>query len=171
MIDKDKLIANWGKLKDETKALILALADKEIKEEYFVPKDRETYWTSYINPDGTCSAIEYSYDGDAYDEYLIKINNCFRTREEAIFYSICNYNIKRFEAYVDMRSKKLDWNNVNQPKYYIYYNFKKGDIGHSFSNLCKSQGTVYASSEQILKDAINDIGEENFLKYVMKVEA
>ncbi|MEG1485613.1 MAG: hypothetical protein RSC28_09650 [Bacteroidales bacterium] len=168
MIDKEKLIANWDNITAETKAQILQLADKEIKEEYFVPKEREKYYVSVFGVAGGCYYTNY-FCGDSVDEYYIEIGNCFRTPEEAMFAGSCDYYTKRFETYVNRHTEKIDWDNDDQSKYYAYYDFKKADIRYHFANRCKSQGTIYASSMQILRSAIADIGEETFLKFVINI--
>ena len=42
------------------------------------------------------------------------------------------------------------------------------DIDHDYWRKC--QGVIYASSEKIIKDAIKEIGEDNFKKYVLGVK-
>lgn len=42
------------------------------------------------------------------------------------------------------------------------------DIDYSWSH--KAQSIIYASSEQIVLDAICEIGRENFKKYVLEVK-
>ncbi|MEG1529395.1 MAG: hypothetical protein RR405_03480 [Clostridia bacterium] len=166
-MDKEELIANWGKLKDKTKAQILALADKEIKEEYFVPKIGEIYYTHSFDCIFNVMCYVHQFGDCDFNKLDIEIGNCFRTEKEAIFAGWCDYYTKRFETYVNRHSDKLDWNDPKQLKYYAFYNL---DICYAYICMYKQQGTTYASSEQVLKDAIADIGEENFIKYVMKVE-
>lgn len=168
-MNKEKLMENWDSLKAETKAQILQLAEKEIEKGWFLPKRREVYY--YIDNRLTLDAkpIQTIVEID-FDKTNIEIGNCFRTEKEAIFAGRCDYYTKRFETYVNRHTEKIDWDNDNQVKYNAEWSHFRREIDFADVRCCQMQGTTYASSEQILKDAINDIGEENFLKYVMKVE-
>ncbi|MEG1662985.1 MAG: hypothetical protein RR338_03275 [Clostridia bacterium] len=170
MINKEKLMENWDELKDETKTKILALADKEVKDDYFVPKEGEVYY--YYEFDRiTIVSKQLCYCNSPIDEFNINTGNCFKAPKEAIFAGDCDYYTKRFETYVNRHSEKLDWDRECQTKWYVVYSHPNKCFVCNYGKFsAQSQGTIYASSQQILKDAIADIGEENFLKYVMNVE-
>ncbi|MEG1485648.1 MAG: hypothetical protein RSC28_09860, partial [Bacteroidales bacterium] len=91
MIDKEKLIAKWHELKDETKTKILELVDKEIKEDYFVPKRGEVYYfwdMNFVANEFVANEItthSETYGNTVFDNINLAVDNCFRTREEAIF--------------------------------------------------------------------------------------
>ena len=53
---------------------------------------------------------------------------------------------------------------------YAIVNCITGEIDTDVSNTWIKQGVIYASSEQIIKDAIKEIGEDNFKKYVLGVK-
>ncbi|MEG1806490.1 MAG: hypothetical protein RR327_08940 [Clostridia bacterium] len=175
-MNKEKLIANWDNLTAETKAQILQLAEKEIEKGWFLPKRGEVYYfwdMNFVANEFVANEItthSETYGNTVFDNINLAVDNCFRTREEAIFYGDCYYYTKRFETYVNRYTEKIDWTDYDQSKYYVFYNLDDMDIEYDYIYSYKQQGTTYASSEQILRDAIADIGEENFLKYVMKVE-
>ncbi|MEG1519962.1 MAG: hypothetical protein RR458_03155 [Clostridia bacterium] len=169
-MNKEKLMENWGELKDETKKQILQLADKEIGNGYFVPKiDEDYYCYNYICSKGEIAAVRRSRANGNYDMFNEETGNCFKTDEEATFAGNCDYYTKRFETYVNRHNEQLEWKNCQQPKCFAFYNFQLKKICFSKDFFIRTQGVTYASSQEILEDAIASIGEENFLKYVLKM--
>ena len=131
----------------------------------WMPVENEQY--CYIDED---LEIESEFfDDDEYDNNLIKLGNSFKTKEEAQFVADkIKYTIM-FKNYVEEHSEPLDWKDIEQDKWYIYYDFHNGCIDIDIDDIWKLQGIIYASSEQILKDAINYVGEENVKKYILGV--
>ncbi len=131
----------------------------------WIPAENEQY--CFIDED---LEIESEFfDDDEYDNNLIKLGNCFKTKEEAQFVADKIKYTLMFKNYVEEHSEPLDWKDVEQDKYYIYYDFYNGCIDFAIDDICKIQGIIYASSEQILKDAIAYVGEENVKKYILGV--
>ena len=75
-----------------------------------------------------------------------------------------------FKQYVEEYSETIDWENNGQEKWYIYYDFDNCCISYCDDDVWRTQGTIYASSEEILQDAIVYVGEDNVKKYVLGVE-
>ena len=59
---------------------------------------------------------------------------------------------------------------TQQGKWGAYYDFYDGNINTDETKKFKEQGKIYASSKQIIWDAIKEIGEDNFKKYVLGVK-
>ena len=130
----------------------------------WLPVENEQY--CYIDED---LEIESEFfDDDEYDNNLIKLGNCFKTKEEAQSVADKIKYTLMFKKYVEEHSEPLDWENYEQEKWYIYYDFNNNCKCDWCLGL-KMQGVIYASSKQILKDAINYIGEENVKKYILGV--
>lgn len=131
----------------------------------WIPVKNEQY--CYIDED---LEIESEFfDDDEYDNDLIKLGNCFKTEEEAQFVADkIKYNLM-FKNYVEEHSEPLNWKNCKQEKWFIYYDCDDNCIKCGWSASLKTQGIIYASSEQILKDAIAYVGEENVKKYILEV--
>ena len=130
----------------------------------WIPVENEQY--CYIDED---LEIESEFfDDDEYDNNLIKLGNCFKTKEEAQSVADKIKYTLMFKKYVEEHSEPLDWENYEQEKWYIYYDFNNNCKCDWCLGL-KMQGVIYASSKQILKDAINYIGEENVKKYILGV--
>ena len=109
------------------------------------------------------------FDDDEYDNNLIKLGNCFKTEEEAQFVADKIKYTLMFKNYVEEHSDPLDWENHQQEKWSIYYDCDDNCIGCDWCVSWKKQSVIYASSKQILKDAINYVGEENVKKYILEV--
>lgn len=166
-MNKEKLIENCDVLKDETKTKILEMANKEVGEKCFISKGEKYY--CYSNCDGKIICVLLSFYHSDTDMSNIDIGNFFKTEEEAIFAGKCDCYAKKFATYVNRHSDKLDWEIDSQDKFYVWYNYYHKKIVFDYYTTNKAQGIIYASSEEVLKDAITYIGEDNFLKYVMKV--
>lgn len=137
------------------------------------PKECEEYWT--VDVEGQVDCV------DAYPDEIIEwdylTGNCFKTKEEAEEYKKQIEYTAQYKNYIEEHSEPIDWNNNDQAKYYAC--FQQNELGRSkpvnyiyveFSFWRKIQGTIYASSEKIILDAIKEIGEDNFKKYVLGVK-
>lgn len=129
----------------------------------WIPAEDEQY--CYIDEDLEIES-EFFAD-DEYDNDLIKLGNCFKTKEEAQFVADKIKYTLMFKNYVEEHSEPLDWKNCKQEKWYIYYDYDSNCIGCDWYVSWKTQGAIYASSEQILKDAIDYVGKENVKKYIL----
>lgn len=109
-----------------------------------------------------------SWDNDIADSWRYLNDNVFKTAIEAEEHKKKLEIQADFKNFVEDRTDKLNWNDGNESKCYIYKYNNGIDIGYDWT--CKTQGTIYASSEQILRDAVAEIGEENVKKYVLEVE-
>lgn len=135
-----------------------------IKERY-KPKLDEEYWAIDTNGEVECVT---AYPQEVIDwDFLI--GNCFETYEEAEEYKKHIEYTARYKNYIEEHSEPIDWNSC-QSKYSVFYSTSKEQIGVEDSEYYKDQGTIYASSEQIIWDAIKEIGEDNFKKYVLEVK-
>jgi len=150
-------------LKDE-------LEDMEEKEaekgKIWKPADDETYW--YVDLDGEiCKSASIRM---CFDTYTINFGNCYPTKEKAEFEANREKYTRLFRRYVEQHSEPLDWGNVYQDKYYCYYRHNSRTI--EFSNAAGIQDAfiIYASSEEVLKEAIDFIGEDNFKRFILQLE-
>lgn len=129
-------------------------------------KGKESYYfisnTGYVYD----SIEKYMID----DDELYKMGNYFKTKEEA---EECVKKIlfqQQYRDYVNEHNDEINWNNYNQRKYYAFYDFAEEWIMIIYNLWSKNQGAIYATSEQIIKDFIEKIGEDNFKKYILEVE-
>ena len=136
------------------------------------PKYNEIYW---LVEGG--DIFNSHWFNDRGDKWRSLIGNCFETEEEAEEYKKQIEYTARYKNYIEEHSKPLDWGNNDQGKYYAYFMqnspstmgpVNKLEIDCDYWSKC--QGIIYASSKQIILDAINKIGEDNFKKYVLGVK-
>lgn len=110
------------------------------------------------------------WDNDRLDNFNYLIGNCFETEEEAEEYKKQIEYTVRYKNYIQEHSEPLDWNDACSYKYYAEFEYDENEINVDCYRTWKSQGTIYASSKQIIRDAIKEIGEDNFKKYVLGVK-
>ena len=145
----------------------LAEAEKiKVDNKRWKPKDGEEYWKVYS--DGT--VLTRSQRNDAYDKWAYLTDNCFKTKKEAEEHKKQIEYTARYKNYIEEHSEPLDWKDEDQRKYYPGVETIDNKIYVECYNTYKLQGPIYASSEQIILDAIKEIGEDNFKKYVLGVE-
>ena len=114
--------------------------------------------------------IKTEWNDDALDEWYYLTGNCFKTKEEAEEYKKQIEYTARYKNYIEEHSEPIDWNNRNQGKWGAYYDCVDEKISTDGTKIFKEQGKIYASSEEIIEDAIKEIGEDNFKKYVLGVK-
>jgi hypothetical protein len=102
--------------------------------------------------------------------------------EKVIYFDIVTYNnnteeeIKAqelnliFKGLVEMYSNVLNWNNENQQKWYMTYDYHTDSIEFHHTCTNKSQGTTYASCEDVLVQIVSEMGEENILKMLKNLK-
>ncbi len=112
---------------------------------------------------------QYKYDGDVTDEPIIAFGNYYKTKEEAIKQANYLKYTNLLRKYVEEHSEPIDWRN-DEPKYSIWYDTDRNIFHAEGDDYYPQQGTIYASSEEVLKDAIDFVGEENIKKYIFGIE-
>ena len=67
--------------------------------------------------------------------------------------------------------EEIDWNNEEQKKYSFNYNLKSKEF-YFITNLCikESPASVYFTSEELAKQAIEKIGEDRIKKYYFDIK-
>lgn len=136
------------------------------KSKCWKPEHGEEYWC--VSNGGEVCWLDWC--NDVYCNWNYLTDNCFKTKEEAEEYKKQIEYTARYKNYIEEHSEPLDWHNYNQSKYYAEINCDFDVINVDSCCYLKSQGTIYASSEQIIRGAIKEIGEDNFKKYVLGVK-
>ncbi len=166
---KQEFYKKIEEVKEEFHKKLDELYDIEIEAEQpkrWKPEENDIYWTAYDN--GICG--DSTWENDKVDKWRYLIGNCFKTFEEAEEYKKQIEYTARYKNYIEEHSEPINWKDFEQEKYFAEFNCEFDKIDVDSCCYLKSQGTICASSEQIIWDAINEIGEDNFKKYVLGVK-
>lgn len=134
--------------------------------ERFVPKENERYW--FVDEDGD---VLVDVNDTGIDKKRIDFYNCFRTEEETEQEKEKILVRRQLEDIANRlnKGKKVDFEN-DEIKYYVaYYVAYLGETGGLFlaSNIdLQCGGVVYCLSQDFLKVAKEEIGEERLIKYI-----
>ena len=151
-------------LQDELEQLKAAIIEAEQPKRWKLKCYDEYYYVD------SCGIVDNSrWLGTDADEWRYLTGNCFKTEEEAEEYKNQIEYTARYKNYIEEHSEPLDWNNGKQKKYGAYLHTGENVIqvdyfgtDNSWDFQTKYQGMICASSEQIIWDAIEEIGEDNF---------
>ena len=97
------------------------------------------------------------------DEDRLKIGNVFKTRKEAgleIGRRIVLNKLKKFSC--DFRT--------DLENYYMYLDCKTNNLCYAFRVSRLQQGEVYFGSEEMVRKAIKEVGENDIKKYLFGIE-
>ena len=158
-MDKQEIINEINKAKEH-----LANMEKILKEysERWKPNSCDAYY--YVDAFGNVlSQIE---TGHYSDNAFWESYNCFQTREQAEQEAEKILVRRQLEDIARRLNKgqEIDWNDNNQLKYCIGFDFPLNiiSIGALYRKL---QGSVYCLSDEFKDVAIQEIGEERLKKY------
>lgn len=142
----------------------LKLPVEEVEEGRWKPKKNEKFWI--VNESGQVDWFLWS--GDSSDDYAYKTNNCFKTEKEA------KQHLNNIETEIELRQlaeelnddEKIDWENENQSKYYLTYDYLENTIYQQWEDTNKTAKNIYCLDEKFKDKAIEEIGEEKLKKYL-----
>ena len=105
------------------------------------------------------------------DDFKYLIGNYFKTHKEAEEYKQKLIYQQQYKDYVNEHNEcDIDWKDQEQKKYNAAYDLMDELFCIDSVILSYSEGVVYATSKQIIKDFIEEIGEDNFKKYILEIE-
>lgn len=166
----NSITVNMENLTAEEREQLLALVKKSNKPKVWKPVNNEIYY--FINTD---DCITGDIWGDMWGKYNVygngrySIGNCFRTKEEAEFAKEKLKVIAELKRFAQEHNEgKIDWNDFDQGKYYIFVDMssKKILIANSYRSKCYD---VYFTSREIANEAIKAIGKDRLKKYYFEV--
>ena len=131
----------------------------------FKPVEGETYY--FVDSDNGISDTVFnnSFAGDCnrFHSY-----NCFKTEEEAEK-EATKIIIRRQLEDIARRlngNEKIDWYDIDQNKYYAYYDCCSGDLELANTWACPSPGVVYCLSKDFVQIATKEIGARELADYI-----
>ena len=163
---KAKLILN-------NKEYEVEVSEEQVKE---IEKPKYKRWRAekgekYYFLDSSCSVV---YMVDSYiesDQKRYEVGNYFKTEEEAEFRGQQLLYLQQYKDYLgyDLVTKD-DWENIGRLKFCALYNYETKEIEIYWYCEQKFQGTIYSKSKEKIENFIEEIGEDNFKKYILEVE-
>ena len=134
-------------------------------------KEKNKRWRARIND--TYSFVDDSGDvvtcheyNEYGDNYRYKTRNYFATYEEAEEYKeVMNtyYDLMGLAEELN-NGEKIDWNDNQQCKYTIYYDFEDNFLNRNNAYVCKEFGQIYCLDGDFLEKAIEKIGKDKLTK-------
>ena len=162
-MDKEQIEQKIASMEKELAELKKELEKKD--KGIWKPEEYKTFW--YVGGDYNVRDEIANYDNFA--SRCLEFGNCYKTKQEAERMSNYLKYTNLLRKYVEEHSEPLDWES-NDNKFWMTYNYYHKKIVIDYSDTYPAQGTIYASSEEVLKDAIEFVGEENVLKHIFQVE-
>lgn len=166
---KLKVEVDLNNLTEDDKKFFLALIEKGKFPRKWSPRKNEDYYS--IDEDGYIRQLtNYEYIGDS---MRLKIGNFFRTRGEAEF------EVERRKIITQLEKLSIESGEQDNPwddhhvHYYIGASFdlngKLREVSAFVNKSCVCEGTFFATEKSCI-DAINEIGKENIVKYILKLQ-
>ena len=108
---------------------------------------------------------------DKSDNFLYNTDNYFKTEEGAEFRRQQLLYLQQYKDFIgeDIPTKG-DWKDASKTKYYACYDHHDNFLDISFSFVCEIQGVIYSNSKEKIENFIEEIGEDNFKKYILEME-
>ena len=114
--------------------------------------------------DITATSLDKSYKAEF--EELLKYGLLFNSEEEAkkyLFKLEIETKLKNIAERLN-NGQKIDWEDEDQKKFLIYYDYINKRLGYDFYSYCKIQ-EVHCLDINFLDVAKKEIGEDNLIKY------
>lgn len=113
--------------------------------------------------------IAYVKDqNDKIDDFRFKIGNYFKIEESIEKYKeklLIEQELKDIAMELN-KGEEIDWNNKEQEKYYLLYNFDTNNIMFDYYISHKIQGAIYCLDTNFMFAAAERIGEERLTEYL-----
>lgn len=173
-MDNNNIAVNMENLSQGERTTLLSLIEKanKPKNKVWKPEENEKYYYSY-----SYGSIEFDifHNSNASGTYLHEeryaIGNCFKTKEEAEFALEKQKVIMELKRFLlEHNEEEIDWSNINQYKYYLYFNHYENRICISACTYYTYTQCIYFTSSEIAQAAIKEIGEERIKKYYFEVK-
>lgn len=164
----EEIKVNLDNLTNEERETLLKLVEKGNKtnKKRWRGKKNDTYY--YFS--GSYRLFDTVESEDNYDDNNYQFGNYFKTKEEAEFARKKRLIYQKLKDYaLEHNTEEIDLNNNIQHKWFMRYD-----------NVCKKMrcfcitslihiNQIYFTSEEIARDAVEEIGEDNIKKYLFGV--
>ena len=161
------LTINMENLSEEERNLFVKLVEKsqQKKSKFWKPEENGKFY--FLGPSGL---INSSFYEDVNDEYKYLIGNCFHTEKEAKFIAEKLKVIAELKRIAKENNQRINWDNFNQEKYFLLYDYRCQVITIDHTANFLKLPTIYFSSIEGAKKAIETIGELKLKKYYFDIK-
>lgn len=139
---------------------------KALPPEKWKPEIGEIYYF------GDVSSEDYSFsqywDNDSMDNIIYKLGLVRQTKEEGIEDGKRMYYSELYRSMSDVTDEM--WEDRKIKKRIAYWDYTYNNICYDDMNGIKFQGSVYFTSIDKIDEAIEAIGHDNFVKYVLEIK-
>lgn len=143
---------------------VIKINNKESEKQIFVVYDEAyNYDYEYYKENGM-KIVDMAQN---YLDFVLKYGLAYTTqeaRDKAMFKLEIETKLKNIAERLN-KGQKIDWEDIDQDKFRIYYNFKDKILDWDTRYCRKDQGIIYCLGKNFLDVAKQEIGEENLIKY------
>ena len=164
-ISQEEYERRLKELQDEIEELKKIKVEEPKNEGIWKPKTKDRYYYNYAGSTSSANHTDTHIDNNRLYDY-----NFYKTKEEAEYRYAVNRYTEMFRRYVEEHSEQLNWDDDLQEKWCIYWSYRNECIGFCSNFYGKYQGIIYANSKAVLEDAIEFVGRDNVIKYVLGVK-
>lgn len=100
------------------------------------------------------------------DNFCYDVHNYFQTEDEARKYARVLETERQLRKFADEHNDKIDWEDIDQDKWCLGYSYRALKTMTAVAMYTREARTIYFSSQEIAKQAIKEIGEENIIRYL-----
>lgn len=100
------------------------------------------------------------------DEFRYDTRNYFQTEEQAQKYASVLETERQLKKFADEHNDKIDWEDIDQDKWCLGYSYRALKTMTAVAMYTRAARTIYFSSQEIAKQAIDEIGAEEIKEYL-----
>lgn len=101
-----------------------------------------------------------------FDNYRYDSHNYFENKKEVEKYIRVLKTERQLIKFADEHNDKINWDDTNQVKYFMGYDYICHNIYVSGCHTFKVARVIYFSSKEIAEQAIDEIGRNDIIKYL-----
>ena len=105
------------------------------------------------------------------DDQRYKVANYSTDRSKMEFKALRDNLLSRMQRWADIHNEdKIDWDNSEQRKYVIYYDYDDNRFGFTYNYYSRDLGQIYFTSEEIARQCLKEFKEELLEYYKFEME-
>lgn len=121
-----------------------------------------------LAPDGDIKSYEEHYR--YFEDKCFKFGNYFKTDSGARFAKLKQLTYQKLKAYASKYNKgMIDWLDGYQAKWFIRYDHINEALDYSWVTTGRVMNQIYFTSEEVARNAINFVGEDDIVRYLFDV--